>query len=72
MLSGARRKLEPPCHKDAKDMSVGKQSDIAGNSTDPGDHSIDPRTHLLWRFAARATVAENQPAGRLLVDLFGR
>ena len=42
-------------------MPVRKQSDIAFNSADPGDHSIHPRTHLLWHFAARATVAENQP-----------
>ena len=72
MLSGARREPDPPCHEDAEYVSVCKQSDIAVNSADPGDDSIHPRTHLLWHFAARATVAENQPVGRLLVDLLGR
>ena len=72
MLSGARREPDPPCHEDAEYVSVRKQSDIAVNSADPGDDPIHPRTHLLWHFAARATVAENQPVGRLLVDLFGR
>ena len=69
MLSGARREPDPPCHEDAEYVSVRKQSDIAANSADLGDDPIHPRTHLLWHFAARATVAENQPAGRLLVDL---
>ena len=71
MLSGARREPDPPCHEDAEYMSVGKQSDGAANSADPGDNSIHSGTHSLWCFAAWATVAENQPVGRLLADLFG-
>ena len=70
MLSGAWREPDPRSHEDAEYASVRKQSDIAFNSADPGDHSIHPHTHLPWHFAARATVAENQPVGRLLVHLF--
>src|SRR5208283_287681 len=72
MLSGARWKPDPPRHEDAEDVSVRKQSDIPVNSADPGDDSIHPGADLLRRFTARATVAENQPVGRLLVDLLGR
>jgi hypothetical protein len=53
MLSGARREADPPGHEDTKYMPVRKQSDIAGISADSGDHSINPRPHLLRYFAPR-------------------
>ena len=48
-----------------------KQSDIAVNSADPAMTRSTLAPDLLWHFAARATVAENQPVGRFLVDLPG-
>src|SRR5208283_678230 len=72
MRAGARWKPDPPRHEDAEHVSVRKQSDIPVNSADPGDDSIHPGADLLWRFAARATVAENQPVRRLLMNLLGR
>lgn len=52
-------------------MAMREQRDIARGGTRPGDHPVYPRTHLLRRLAARASVSEDQPARRGLVDLPG-
>src|SRR5262249_21044401 len=38
----------------------------------PGDHPVHTRTHLFRRLTARASIPEDLPARRGLVDLLGR
>ena len=72
MLSGARWKPDPARRENPEYVSVRKQSDIALNGANAGNHSVRPCTDLLGCFSARAAVAENHPAGPFLVDLLGR
>ena len=49
-----------------------EQRDVAVDRARPGYHPVHARTHLFRRLAARASIPEDQPARRHLVDLLGR
>ena len=72
MLSGARRQANPAHHEHPEHMAMREQRDICVGRAGPGYHPVHPRAHLLRRFAARASIPEDQPTRRALVDLLGR
>ena len=53
-------------------MAVREQHDIAFCRACSGNHPVRPRTHLLRRLPTRASIPEDQPTRRALVDLLGR
>src|SRR4029453_3705017 len=44
---------------------------VAADRAGTGYHSVDSLTHLFGRLATRASIAEDEPARRDLVDLIG-
>src|ERR1700738_4189288 len=72
MLASAGGQPDPPCHQGAQHVSVGKQRTVAIGTPRSRNHPIHPRTHLLWRLTARASIPEDQPARRHLMDLLRR
>ena len=70
--AAARGQPDPARHKHAQHVSMREQRDIAVDRTRSGYHPIHPCTHLLRRLAARASIPEDQPARRDLMDLLGR
>jgi hypothetical protein len=72
MFADVRGQPNPTRHEDAQNMSMGEHCNVAVGGASPGNHPIDPGAHLLRRFAAGASVPEDEPAWRDLVDLHGR
>src|SRR5271165_380622 len=72
MLAATRGQPDPPRRKDAQNVSVREQDNIAVDGARPGDHPVDPRSHLLRRLSRRASVPEDNPARRDLTDLLRR
>ena len=72
MLSGAWREPDPSCREDAQHVAVREQRGIAVNRTRPGNHPVDARTDLIRCLATRASVPEDEPARRHVLDLLGR
>src|ERR1700730_11390474 len=72
MLASAGGQPDPPCHQGAQHVSVGKQRNVAIGAPRSRNHPIHPRTHLLWRLTARASIPEDQPARRHVMDLLRR
>ena len=62
---------EPPRSENPQKMPARKQQHIAPDGAQPCDDAIGPRAHLVRRFASRATVAEQQPAGTFDVNFRG-
>jgi hypothetical protein len=72
MFAAVDGQPNPTRHEDAQNMSMGEHYDVAIGGASPGNHPIDPGAHLLRRFAAGASVPEDEPARSDLVDLNGR
>ena len=72
MLTATCRQPNPARRQHAQHVSVREQRDVAVDGAGPGYHPIDPGAHLLGRLAARASVPEDQPVRRDLVDLLRR
>ena len=72
MLTAARGKPDPACRKHAQDVSMREQRYVASLRPQPAYHSIDACTNLFRCLATRASMAEDEPARRDLVDLLGR
>src|ERR1700746_3682250 len=72
MLASAGGQPDPPCHQGAQHVSVGKQRNVAIGTPRPRNHPIHPRTHLLRHLTVRASISEDQPARRDLMDLLRR
>ncbi len=53
-------------------VPVGEECHVAFDRAGSGYHPVRPRIDLLRSLAARASVPENQPARRRLMDLPGR
>ena len=53
-------------------MPMREQRHISGRGARPGNHPVDPRADLIRHLAARAAVAEDQPARPRCVDLLWR
>src|SRR5262245_32984791 len=72
MLTGARRKLDPPCDQNSKHVAMGEESNVARRGANPGDDAVDPRPDLVRALAARTAVPEDRPPRSLQMDLLGR
>src|SRR5262245_22914461 len=71
MLTTARRQADPSRHEYAQHVSTCKQRRVAIERAQPGDHTVDARTHLLRCLAAGASVPEEEPTRNRLLDLLG-
>ena len=67
--SRCRFQTEPAGGEHVEKVAAGNEQHIAVDGADPVDDPVGPGGHLRDRFAARATVAEQFPAGTLLIDL---
>src|SRR5262249_60774501 len=72
MLAAARGQPDPARHEHAQHVSVREQRKVAVDRARPGYYPIHSRSNLLRRLAARASIAEEQPARRDLANLLGR
>jgi hypothetical protein len=66
------RQSGPPRREHPEQVPARKQCDIAFSCVRSGDHSVHARSYLLRRLAAGASVPEDQPARRDLMDLLRR
>src|SRR5208337_1359647 len=72
MLPAESREFNPPRRENAQNVSVREKHDVAVNGARPGYYSIDPCSHLVRRLSRGASVPEDEPARRDLVDLLRR
>ena len=69
---GARRQSEPAGRDHADDVAAGERQHVALDAAHAGDEAVGPGGDVLRRFAVRAAVAEQLPAGPLLQDVPGQ
>ncbi len=62
---------KPARSQDAEEVAVAEDQDVARKRTEPPDHPVGAGTDVHDRLAARATVAEEMPAGPVAADFIG-
>ena len=72
MLPATHRQPDPSRGENAQNMTVGKYRDVTLHRTHSGNHSVHASTYVFRTFAARASIAKDQPAWCDLLDLVGR
>src|SRR5262245_61020205 len=72
VLPREHRQSDPARCEHAQNMSMRKQRDIARRTAGPRDDPVSARAHLRRRLASGTAIPEQQPIGRLFVNLLGR